>query len=298
MPARGPDQPAAAQPVAAGRRPPELLLRTSGGCDVHPQRLLEVFGRQRQRFTAVLREFGPGDWSAPTRCAAWSAHDVVRHLCDGTMKLAALSPDDRTLDLSTGFDPRITPRGWPAVSATESPGATLTRFLASTDELLAVARDRLDRGYCFDVHLPYGPMDWTVLLLHGFWDSWLHERDILLARDREHPTDGDATRYAAGYGLFLAAVVADMFGRPVQQKLELGGRGGGVFDVHSRGAVTLTVTQAGTQAGTGGPPAAEAADALAGRSPIGAALGDLPASSRAGLGRLGDFFNTPVKQEA
>jgi uncharacterized protein (TIGR03083 family) len=297
MPARGPDQPAAAERTAAERgaalrRSPELLLRTNGGCDLYPGRLLEVFGRQRQRFAAVLREFGPGDWSAPTRCAAWSAHDVVRHLCDGTMKLGAMRPGDRTLDLSAGFDPRITPRGWPAISATESPGATLTRLLASTDELLAVARDRLARGHRFDVHLPYGPMDWTVLVLHGFWDSWLHERDILLARDREHPTDGDATRYATGYGLFMAAAVAAMSGRPVQEKLELGGCGGGVFEVDSRGAVMLHVTQAATA----GPPAAETADALAGRSPIAAVLGDLPASSRAALARMGDFFNTPVRQ--
>jgi uncharacterized protein (TIGR03083 family) len=91
-----------------------LLLCTEGACDLAPDRLLAVFRRQRQRFAAVLREFGPGDWAAPTRCAAWSAHDVVRHLCDGSMKLAAVGPDDRALDLSTGFDPRITPRSWPA----------------------------------------------------------------------------------------------------------------------------------------------------------------------------------------
>ena len=293
MPARAPDQQAPAQRAAAQQRSPELLLRTTGGCELNPGRLLEVFGRQRQRFAAVLRDFGPGDWSAPTRCAAWSAHDVVRHLCDGSMKLAAIRPDDRTLDLGAGFDPRITPRGWPAISATESPGATLTRFLTSTDELLALARDRLARGHRFDVYLPYGPMDWTVLVLHGFWDSWLHERDILLARDREHPTDGDATRYAAGYGLFMAAVVAAMSGRPVQQRLELGGRGGGVFDVDCRGAVTLSVTQAYTA----GPPAAETADALAGRSPIAAVLGDLPASSRAALARMGTSSTPPSSSD-
>ena len=48
-------------------------------------------------------------------------------------------------------------------------------------------------------------MDWTVRVLHGFWDSWLHERDVLLARGDEHPTDGDPTVYAAAYGLFIAA---------------------------------------------------------------------------------------------
>ena len=45
------------------------------------------------------------------------------------------------------------------------------------------------QGLRFDVRLPYGPMDWTVLLLHAFWDSWIHERDVLLARGEDHRTN-------------------------------------------------------------------------------------------------------------
>jgi len=274
------------------RTPPgKLLLRAADACDFEVKHLLEVFGEQRQRFVTVLRGFGPGDWAAPTRCADWSAHDVVRHLCDcnGIGIAAGAGPDDRTLDLAAGFDPRITPRGWLTASAGEPPDATLARFVATTGELLTLARDRLAQHRRFDVRLPYGPMDWTVLMLHGFWDSWLHERDVLLARGTEHPTDDDATGYAAAYGLFIAAAVASMFGDQVQDKLTLGGDGGGVFDLDTHGAVTLTVTPA-TAAG---PPAAEVADALAGRPPAAAVLGELPASSRAALSRLADFFNTP-----
>ena len=208
------------------------------------------------------------------------------------MKLAAAGPDDRTLDLTAGFDPRITPRGWPAVSADRSPGATFSCFLATTDELLAVARDRLAHSHRFDVRLPYGPMDWTILVLHAFWDSWLHERDVLLARGREHPTDGDATLYATAYGLFIAAAVASMFGGQVQEKLTLGGDGGGVFDLDSRGDVTLTVTRVTTA----GPPAAEVADALAGRSQIAAVLGDLPAQLTWPPSRAWQTSYTPVQQ--
>jgi hypothetical protein len=98
-----------------------LLLRTEGACEFDPEHLLDVFGKQRQRFVAVLRGFGPSDWAAPTRCTDWSVHDVIRHLCDGNMKLAAAGLDDRTLDLTAGFDPRTTPRGWPTISASESP---------------------------------------------------------------------------------------------------------------------------------------------------------------------------------
>jgi uncharacterized protein (TIGR03083 family) len=281
-------------PVHEEILPGQLLLRTEGVCDFDAGHLLEVWGAQRRRFAAVLREFGPADWAAPTRCATWSAHDVVRHLCDGNRigRAWVAGTDDGALDLTAGFDPRITPGRWPAASAAESPGTTLGRFLATTEDLLAAARARLAQRWRFDVRLPYGPMDWTVGALHGFWDSWLHERDVLLARGAEHPTDGDATAYASAYGVFIAAAVASMFADPVQQTLTLGGDGGGSYDLDSRGPVTLTVTRVIAL----GPPAAQVADALAGRVPVTAVLGDLPASSRAALSHMADFFNTPAEQ--
>ena len=271
--------------------PATLLLRTADRCDLDPQRLLDVFGEQRHRFVTVLQGFGASDWAAPTRCANWSAHEVVRHLCDANAIGIAVGPDDDTLDTSEGFDPRTAPRQWLTVSEGESPGATLGRFVAMTDELLALARDRLAQGRSFSVRMPYGPMDWTVLMLHAFWDSWIHERDVLLARGAEHPTDGDATVYATAYGLFIAAAVASMFGGQVQERLILGGDGGGIFEVDNRGGVTLTVQRA-----TGaGPRAAEVADALAGRTQIAAALPELPDCSRAALSCMADFFHTPVE---
>jgi uncharacterized protein (TIGR03083 family) len=268
-----------------------LLLRTKGACDFDPGHLLDVFGGQRQRFVAVLQGFGPDDWAAPTRCGVWSAHEVVRHLCDNNMRAAAIGPDDRTLDITAGFDPRITPRQLLAASAGEPPGATLGRFVATTEERFALDRARLAQGRRFDVRMPYGPVDWTVRVLHGFWDSWLHERDVLLARGMEHPTDADAIVYATAYGVFIAAAVASVFGDPVQEKLMLSGDGGGVFDLGSRDGVTLAVTRVTAE----GPSAAQVTDALAGRSVAAAVLGDLPATSRTALLHMADFYNTPVE---
>jgi uncharacterized protein (TIGR03083 family) len=280
-------------PAPGTSLPGTLLLRTAGGCDLDPGHLLEVFGEQRRRFAAVLQEFGQSDWEAPTRCAGWSAHEVVRHLCDGTALGAGVGPDDRTLDLTAGFDPRTTPHRWLTASAGEPPEATLGRFVTATEEMIALLRARLAQHRRFDVQLPFGPMDWTVFVLHGFWDSWLHERDVLLPRGTDHPTDGEATGYAAAYGVFIAAAVASMFGDPVRHKLALSGDGGGVYDLDSRdGAVTLTVIRATTA----GPPAAQVTDALAGRAKIAALLGDLPSSTRAALSHLAEFFNTPVEQ--
>jgi uncharacterized protein (TIGR03083 family) len=262
-----------------------MVLQTHAPCDFDPEHLLDVYAAQRQWFISVLRGFGPGDWAAPTRCAGWSAHDVVRHLADCAAIGAATTPGDGTLDVGGGFDPRTSPLEWLAASDGETPAATLGRLAAATDDMLSVSRDRVRAGRRFDVQLPFGPMDWTVRMLHSFWDSWIHERDVLLARGARHVSDRDATAYAVGYGVFIAAAVAQMFGDPVQATLRLGGDGGGVFDVQSRDGVALTVDCLATA----GPPAAEVADALAGRSPA-AAAGDVPA----GLFRMAELFNTPV----
>ena len=74
----------------------------------------------------------------------------------------------------------------------------------------------------------------------------------------------------------------------------MGGDGGGIFDLDSRGVLTLTVTRAATV----GPPAAQVTDALAGRAQTATVLGDLPASSRSALSHLADFFNTPLERRS
>jgi uncharacterized protein (TIGR03083 family) len=267
----------------------KLLLSTAGTCDLDPEHVLDVFSEQRRRFVAVLQEFGPDDWAAPSRCAEWSAQEVVRHLCDCNAIGSSAGPDNPVLDVTAGFDPRITPREWLTASAGEPPDATLSRFVATTEHLFAVLRARLAENRWFDVMLPYGPMDWTVLVLHGFWDSWLHERDVLLARGTEHPTDADATGYATTYGVFIAAAFASLVGDPLRATLTLGGDGGGVFELDSSNGVTLIASHLTA----GGPPAADVADALAGRAP--AMLCDLPPSARPGLSHLANFMSTPVE---
>jgi uncharacterized protein (TIGR03083 family) len=266
-----------------------LLLRTDGACDFDPGHLLDVFGEQRNRFIAVVREFDRADWAAPTRCPDWTAHDVVRHLCDTTA--IALGTGDRTIDMAAGFDPRVSPCQWLKASDGEPPDATISRLGMATDRLIGEARSRLAQGQKLGVGLPFGQMDWTVMLLHAMWDSWVHERDVLLARGAEHPADAETNHYVAAYGMFISAAVASMFfGDEFHEKLTLGGDGGGVFDLDCDDTVTLTVSHTGSA----GPSVAEVTDALAGRPPTAAVLGNLPATVRTPLSHMANFFNTPV----
>jgi uncharacterized protein (TIGR03083 family) len=236
-----------------------LNLRVPGESDLDIEHLLQVFGEQRRQFVEVLRQFGPDDWAAPTRCRDWSAHDVVRHMCDGTAYIPSTS--DHTFDLTAGFDPRVTPREWLSASADEEPAETLARLAAQTEEKIALAQGWMRAGRRFDAWLPFGLADWRMMTLHLFWDSWIHERDVLLARAAEHPTSDEATGYATAYGLFIAAAVAAMCGEHVRHQLELSGAGGGIYDLNSEDGVALSVTRGSSS----GPPAAQVADALAGR---------------------------------
>jgi len=280
--------------MMTGNSPPHtLLLRTADQSVLDPARLLDVFAAQRRQLCDDLRSLSPEQWSAPTRCPGWSVQDTVRHLGDVTVAIAP-DPGDRMFDVTAGFDPRTTPRHWLAASTGESPADTLDRLVATTEKSLAVARDRLARDDRFDVVLPYGPMDWTVQALHVLWDSWLHERDIFLPLGVDRPTNPETTSCATAYGLFIAAAVAQKFGARAHQRLELGGDGGGVFEVVADESVTLTATPAATRVESAAPPAAEVTDALAGRGSA-TVLDGVPDESRTALTVLATFFTTPAE---
>jgi hypothetical protein len=110
--------------------------------------------------------------------------------------MIAARSDDGTLDITADFDPRITRRGWLTASAGESPGATLTRFEATIGELLTRARDLLARNPGSTSACRTGRWTGRSRCCTGLWDSWIHEREVLLARSTEHPAGDDATFYA------------------------------------------------------------------------------------------------------
>jgi hypothetical protein len=151
--------------------------------------------------------------------------------------------------------------------------------------------------------MPYGPADSTVLALHILWDSWVHERDVLLRRDTGPAADAGATAdvgatgYAVAYGLFIAVTTAAQFGDRICDELTLSGDGGGTFALDNRRDEAISVGRMpAARTPTTGPSAAEVADALAGRIPVDAALDGVALTTRTALARLAVFFNTPVRR--
>ena len=139
--------------------------------------------RQRRRFEAALAALDDGQWRAPSRCEGWSVQDVVSHLTTvngfWSASLAAGLAGEPTRILA-GFDPKATPELLVAGTRAQPPAEALAAFSASNVQLCAQVDALAASDWNVIAESPAGHEPLRVVLLHALWDSWIHERDVLL----------------------------------------------------------------------------------------------------------------------
>jgi uncharacterized protein (TIGR03083 family) len=139
--------------------------------------------RQQRRFAEVLATFGPDQWASPTRCTRWSVQDVVVHLVGAnelwTTSVTAGRAGSPTR-LFEFFDPVTTPprlvdavEGWTRFEA-------LAHYVAAADAMARAVAGLDGQGWSVTGESPLGHVALRLVLLHALWDSWIHERDVLL----------------------------------------------------------------------------------------------------------------------
>jgi uncharacterized protein (TIGR03083 family) len=155
----------------------------------------------------TLSSFDDQQWAAPSRCAGWSARDVVAHLAGTnvfwTASITAGLAGAPTRFL-TSFDPVGTPAAMVTSSAALRPSEVLGQFVDSTDAL-ADAIGSLDaEAWLLPAEAPPGHVAIHAVALHALWDSWIHERDILIPLGIEPTVEADEVAasllYAAALG--------------------------------------------------------------------------------------------------
>ena len=181
--------------------------------DGWPSDILGPVMRQRRRLARTLASFDEQQWANPSRCAGWSSRDVIVHL-DSTntfwaFSIAAGLSGKPTQFLAT-FDPVASPAQMVADSNITTTTEVLARFSASTEALLA-ALEALDAdGWNTLAEAPPGHISVSALAHHALWDSWVHERDIMLPLGFTPDLEGDeiaaCLRYAAALGPALAII--------------------------------------------------------------------------------------------
>jgi uncharacterized protein (TIGR03083 family) len=276
--------------------PPRNTVTTGSATEAQARFARDALRSQRRRLFDLFSGFDEETWTAPTRCTEWSVHEVVRHLCDVTLKWRALlrgaSPQSLGFE---GFDPRTTPVDWLERSATERPADTVRVFERASAELLDEVDQRTECNAADQLPFLYGTVPWSIVVLHGFWDAWLHERDIVIPMGRLHESPEIESRAAATYGLVMSCVPFALFGTPFDETVVLDGDGGGLFQLEARES-TVTTWVGGDEDSRdplrGALP--DVVDSLLGRGPQLTAVLHGPAERVEALGTLRQFILAPV----
>lgn len=172
--------------------------------DGSPSDILAPVTRQRRRFAASLENLTGEQWDHPSRCAGWSNRDVVIHV-DSTNSFWAFSisaglKGEPTRFLAT-FDPVTSPAQLVAGSQKLTSREVLDRFTASTAALEATLKSLTADQWSTLAEAPPGHVSISAVAHHALWDSWVHERDVLLPLGIEQTREDDeiiaSLRYAA-----------------------------------------------------------------------------------------------------
>ena len=137
----------------------------------------------RARFESTLRRFSAEDWLRPTRCAAWNAREVIGHLTvvDGfwAMTFANGRDGQEPTTFLRGFNPSSSTDDLVAATLPLSTDELLERFSSGAVALASVLDPLTDEQWQNRMESPLGHLPLVCSAGHMFWDSWLHERDIL-----------------------------------------------------------------------------------------------------------------------
>jgi uncharacterized protein (TIGR03083 family) len=163
--------------------------------------------RQRRRLAAALASFDEAQWSHQSRCDGWSSRDVIVHLnSTNTFWAFAIGAGLRgepTQFLAT-FDPVASPAQLVNASPLVSTSDLLAEFTASTEALATLLESLDSDGWTALAEAPPGHISVSAVVHHALWDSWVHERDILLPLGIEPMVEADEVaaclRYVAALG--------------------------------------------------------------------------------------------------
>ncbi len=191
-------------------------VSTERGVDVGGEHLVDILEAHHSRVIDTWQSLSDEQWTHRSRNRDWTVHDTARHVADGMQRMTAVvlgEPPPMGVD---GFDPRSTPDVWLASSATDHPDQTLARYARDAPKLRTRVGERLAAGDDSTGATVYGPAHWSVMVVHGFWDSWLHERDTALPLGLSVESTEHEQRLSALYGMLMAMLPTRMMEQPFE----------------------------------------------------------------------------------
>jgi uncharacterized protein (TIGR03083 family) len=224
--------------------------------DVDPTAALAAHAQHRRRFAAEVASLDEAALGTPSRCHLWSAADVLRHVADVDEWMQALWTGGRPP--FTSFDPIMTPHQFVVAGRSMSDAEARDRFVASSETMAADVESSGPERWGLTSVSPVGFVPWWLSALHVFFDSWIHERDVLLPLGVTPPVEESEALPVLTYSI---AIVGTLIKEPTDVVVA------GVRVVSGEGPARATPVAPGVD-----PNAARIIDALLGRGSVEEAL--------------------------
>jgi hypothetical protein len=113
-----------------------------------------------------------------------------------------------------GFDPVATPADLAAAERHRAAREVLERYRVACDRLAEVVDGASEDDWDRPAEAPPGHVPAGTVVRHGLWDSWVHERDVLLPLGVTPPEDPAEVRACLAYVAGLGPAFRAMSGRP------------------------------------------------------------------------------------
>lgn len=169
--------------------------------------------RQRRRLLDALSNLTDEQWSVPSRCEGWTVRDCMIHLesTNGFWEMSIRAGLGGTpTEILANFDPAASPAAMVAASAL-SPTEVLDKMHASAQSLNDLLESLEAQDWETLAEAPPGHISIGAVAHHALWDSWIHERDVLLPLGIEVAEEADeieaCLRYAAALALSFGVIV-------------------------------------------------------------------------------------------
>lgn len=171
-----------------------------------PAAITKAWRSHRARFRTWIEGLDGEDWLAATRCSAWNVSQVVQHLASGSQFLGYTlhqANKGEATRLLQSFDPQTTP-GDAARMFAGLPEAELLEQLRAVDAQVDAELERSNDAAMAES--PIGSVPAHLSVNHFLYDSWVHERDLMLPLGDDPLVDPEETAVVSAYVLALAAL--------------------------------------------------------------------------------------------
>lgn len=263
--------------------------------------VVEPWVRHRRRLLAALTALSDDQWKAQTRCDNWDVRGVISHLVtvDGfwTMVLTAALARDTPTTFIRGFDPSTGTDALIAPMIDLPPDEILEQLAGTTDRIIATVERFGPDDWSARAEAPFGHMPARLIMGHALWDSWLHERDILVPLGLAPPVEEDELLVATWYSLVVGGLqggliddpepVGAVAEQPIDVTIRFDDLPGWPVRVEIDTGVRVTRGDESDAIASGA--AIDLVESIAGRSPV-SGLGVLPPDLATQMARAGEIL--------